>query len=237
MTNLIIREFNGKKIRHREDGFMSLTDMCQANGKLISHWFELKSTKEYLEVLKDRRYRDSGNGPIEINRGGVPTEQGTWGDRHVAIRLAQWLSPEFALQVDEWVLEIMTKGSASIKSEQPAIGASLGIADLNTIYGIMQGLGLTEDPILKSGMTQRLAEHMGSTPHLASGGPAVGILTVRATELGVSQRAIGTGSALGKYIVALGFPPLGKTQHGRYPVNTFHLTPELDQAILRYFGK
>ena len=237
MTNLIVREFNGKKIRHREDGFMSLTDMCQAQGKRLNDWYRLDSTKEYLKVLTEKYYADSRISPIEVSVGNRGEIGGTWGDRHVAIRLAQWLSPEFALQVDEWILELLNKGSVSIKSEQPAIGASLGIADLNTIYGIMQGLGLTEDPILKSGMTQRLAEHMGTTARLASGGPAVGILTVRAAELGVSQRAIGTGSALGKWIITLGFPPLGKTQHGRYPVNTFHLTPELDQAILRYFGK
>lgn len=39
MTNLIVREFNGKKIRHREDGFMSLTDMCQAQDKRLNDWY------------------------------------------------------------------------------------------------------------------------------------------------------------------------------------------------------
>jgi len=238
MTNLIIREFNSKKIRHREDGMMSLTDMCQANGKLISHWFELKSTKEYLEVLKDRRYRDSGNGPIEINRGGVPTDQGTWGDRHVAIRLAQWLSPEFALQVDEWILELLNKGSVSIKSEQPAIGPSLGIADLNSIYGMMQGLGLTEDPILKSGFSQRLAEYLTTIPTLpGSSTDRLCVLTVRASELGIPQKLIGSGSALGKMVRSLGVEPVGKSRHGKYEVNVYRVTPELDRAILSIYGR
>jgi hypothetical protein len=108
MTNLIIREFNGKKIRHREDGFMSLTDLCQATGKQISDWYRLDSTKEYLKVLAGHLGKEV-NEIIEINQGGIPTEQGTWGDRRVAIRLAQWLSPQLAVQIDEWVIEYLTK--------------------------------------------------------------------------------------------------------------------------------
>ena len=236
MTNLIIREFNGKKIRHREDGFLSLTDMCQAQGKRLNDWYRLDSTKEYLKVLLEKRYGNLGNGPIEINQGGVPTEQGTWGDRHVAIRLAQWLSPEFALQVDEWVLELMNKGTVSINSEQPTIGPSLGIADLNSIYGMMQGLGLTEDPILKSGFSQRLAEHL-TTAHALPGtyNDRLCILTVRASELGIPQSLIGSVSALGKMIRRLGIEPVGKSQHGKYDVNVYRVTPELDKAILSIF--
>jgi hypothetical protein len=238
MTNLIIREFNGKKIRHREDGFMSLTDMCQATGKRFSNWYQLDSTKEYLKALQSKHYCDRSNAPIEVSTGGDHSTglTGTWGDRHVAIRLAQWLSPEFALQVDEWVLELMNKGSVSIKAEQPAIGPSLGIADLNSIYGMMQGLGLTEDPILKSGFSQRLAEHLATVPTLpGSSADRLCVLTVRASELGIPQKLIGSGSALGKMIRSLGIEPVGKSQHGKYEVNVYRVTPELDRAILSIF--
>jgi predicted GIY-YIG superfamily endonuclease len=113
MSNLILREFKGKKIRQRKDGFMSLTDMCDANGKMFADWNRQKATKEYLKVLRRRSYVNSHNGPVEVNVGGSPETTGAWGDRRVAMRLAQWLSPEFAIQVDEWVVEFL-----AIKTDQ-----------------------------------------------------------------------------------------------------------------------
>lgn len=119
MAEMIVREFAGHKIRHRADGFLSATDMCQSHGKTFGHWHSLKSTKEYLDVLTKGHYRDHDNGPIESNVGGSPENTGTWVDRRVAMRLAQWLSPQFAIQVDEWVVELMTVGKVSIAPEPP----------------------------------------------------------------------------------------------------------------------
>jgi hypothetical protein len=68
MTNLIVRDWNGKSIRQRADGFLSATDMCTAGGKSFGHWYTLKTTKEYLEVLIAKRYQNSDNGPIEVKR-------------------------------------------------------------------------------------------------------------------------------------------------------------------------
>lgn len=111
MSDLIIREFQGKKIRQREDGYLSLTDMAKVSKKLISNWERLKATQDYLEALALRNYSDVTNGQlIDIVQGGIPQNQGTWGYRKVAIRFAQWLNPEFAITVDEWAEEIITKG-------------------------------------------------------------------------------------------------------------------------------
>lgn len=111
MTNLIVRDWNGKSIRQRADGFLSATDMCTASGKLFGHWHTLKTTKEYLEALELKRYGDSSAGPIEVNQGGIPEKQGTWVDRRVALRLAQWISPTFAMQVDEWVIAYLEEAN------------------------------------------------------------------------------------------------------------------------------
>jgi hypothetical protein len=97
----IVRQWNGRVIRQRKDGYLSATDMCQAANKLWGNWYRLDSTKEYLNALESRRYSDLNNGKlIDIVQGGIPEEQGTWVYRKVALRLAQWLSPEFAVQVD-----------------------------------------------------------------------------------------------------------------------------------------
>jgi hypothetical protein len=93
--------------------------------------------------------------------------------------------------------------------------------------------GLDSDPLIKSLITQRLAEELGSKV-LPSSTQTQVILTVRAAELGYSQSQIGNGSQLGKFVSRL-IPPNGKTQHGKYPVNVYDLTPELDEAIAAFF--
>ena len=236
MPNLILRDWNGKSIRHRGDGFMSLTDMCQAGGKLFGHWHGLKSTQEYLDALIRKHYRDHDNGPIESNVGGSIETTGTWGDRRVALRRAQWISPHFALQVDEWIEELLTTGSVNIgpnpipEPEQKSLPGT----SLERWAELIASLpGLANSPIVMSALQCRVAEELSG---FRSDTPidAVILLTVRANQLGCSHLSIGNGSLLGKYIIACGFEPLGKEQHGRYPVNVFRQSPELDSAIIEY---
>ena len=236
MSDLILREFNGKSIRHRMDGFMSLTDMCQSHGKLFADWNRLKATKEYLKVLQDKHYVNSHNGPIESKVGGIPETTGTWGDRRVAMRLAQWLSPEFAIQVDEWIVELMTTGTVSIV--QPVAQPVRQLApqrDLLDYLNAAKSIGIDQDPILKSLFSQRMAEQLGGTALPSSSTPKHILLTVRASELGVSSREIGSGSQLGKYVRSLGFAPTGTSQHGKHPVNVYECSIDLDAAILNFF--
>ena len=50
--------------------------------------------------------------PLTIQITGGPNEgRGTWVHPDVAIHLAQWCSPKFAVQVSRWVREWMTSGA------------------------------------------------------------------------------------------------------------------------------
>lgn len=119
MNSNIIRSWNGRTIRQREDGYLSFTDMAQACGKRYADWSRLDSTKEYLEALRERRYADVHNESlVEITQGGIPENQGTWGYRKVALRFAQWLSPDFAIQVDDWIEELLTTGKVELNQEE-----------------------------------------------------------------------------------------------------------------------
>jgi hypothetical protein len=141
MTNLITREFNGKKIRQREDGYISATDICQASGKRMNNWLRLKSTEEYLEALSDDlgipvvgtnthcADSDITNYLIEINKsylieinvGGSLENNGSWVHRLVAIELAGWCSVRLRIQCNKWVEELLTKGyviKSDVTSEQ-----------------------------------------------------------------------------------------------------------------------
>lgn len=111
----VIKTWNGKTIRFREsDNYGCLTDMAKASGKNFGHWNENKATKEYLDALSSVIGKPITE-LLQVVQGGEPENQGTWADRKVCLRFAQWCSPDFAVQVDVWIEELMTKGSVSLK--------------------------------------------------------------------------------------------------------------------------
>ncbi len=51
--NLMLHSFNEISIGQRsEDGYVSATAMCQADGKLFADYFRLDSTQAFLSALK-----------------------------------------------------------------------------------------------------------------------------------------------------------------------------------------
>lgn len=46
-------DYNGQLIQRRQsDGYINLTQMCTANGKKISHFLALASTKNYIAQIE-----------------------------------------------------------------------------------------------------------------------------------------------------------------------------------------
>ncbi|MEI7911033.1 MAG: KilA-N domain-containing protein [Verrucomicrobiota bacterium] len=80
--------------------------MCAKHGKLIGNYSQMQATKDYLKALG----ASIGN-PIDgfvITKTNVPNaERGTWVHPRVAIDLARWCSPSFAVWVDGWVHDWM----------------------------------------------------------------------------------------------------------------------------------
>lgn len=64
---------------------------------------------------------------IEVRNGGVPGTNGTWcRDYRIALRFAQWLSPEFSIKVDEAILGLLTasRGQAQLRRDESPAGAA-----------------------------------------------------------------------------------------------------------------
>jgi len=107
--NIIKKQFNNQEISFdlAGEGMINATQMAKACGKEISEFFRLKNTNEYLEALNS-----SMGIPVDelfvIKEGG--NGGGTWVHRKLAIRIAQWCSPKFAVQVDTWIEELFIKG-------------------------------------------------------------------------------------------------------------------------------
>jgi hypothetical protein len=87
----------------RKDGMINATMLCKAHGKkLLTNYTRNKETKDYLDELSSDM-RISITQLIQICKGNSSKfQQGTWVHRKVAIHLAQWISPSFALQVSRF---------------------------------------------------------------------------------------------------------------------------------------
>lgn len=81
----------------------------------FSDYARLKSTDAFLDELASVRGIPR-TALIETIQGELAELQGTWVHPNVAIHLAQWCSPKFAVAVSEWVHDWLT---GNIKGELP----------------------------------------------------------------------------------------------------------------------
>jgi len=99
------REWNGHPIQRRQtDGYVNATAVCQANRKRWNDYARLERTEAYIAALA----ADAGfpaTGLVVSIKGGRPELQGTWIHPRLAVDLARWISPAFAVWMDGWFLE------------------------------------------------------------------------------------------------------------------------------------
>jgi hypothetical protein len=107
MNSLRNFNYNGQVIQKREDGFINLTQMCQANGKRLDHFLKANKTKDYIESLSN-----------SLQTGVVDTKEGinggTWGHPSLSINLARWISSDFAVWCDAHIFNLMETGQTSL---------------------------------------------------------------------------------------------------------------------------
>ena len=105
--SLEVREWQGTPIQRRAaDGYVNATAMCQANGREWFTYARSVRTQEYIAALKASP-QICGDIIRAITTG--PNDQrGTWVHPRLAVDLARWISPAFAVWMDGWFLEAMT---------------------------------------------------------------------------------------------------------------------------------
>ena len=102
--------YNNRVISQRKDGFINLTQMCKANEKRIDNFLRLKQSQQYIESLS----RSLRCEVTEVIQGGMPELQGTWGHPSLAINLARWISPDFAVWCDAHIFNLMSTGQTTL---------------------------------------------------------------------------------------------------------------------------
>lgn len=104
---LIQHEVDQKPIYQRaEDGYVNATEMCQAAGKKFNDYHRTQAAQAFISELSSVAGIPATE-LIQVVQGGDPQLQGTWVHPKVAINLAQWCSPTFAVKVSEFIYEWM----------------------------------------------------------------------------------------------------------------------------------
>lgn len=120
-SGLTVRIWNDAAISRRDaDGFVNATAMCKANGKRWENYHRCQRTQEYIAALAAvARNRATGSELIHTIQGGTPALQGTWIHPRLAIDLARWISPAFAVWMDGWFLESITQPQQPLQQALP----------------------------------------------------------------------------------------------------------------------
>jgi hypothetical protein len=238
MANIILHQFQGIAVGLDEkNGYLNATKLCSAynaqNGtsKQPSDWTKTKRAKDYIAYVASVR-NILRTDLIEVRQGGAD-DQGTWIHPDLGDVFASWLSVEYEFKVSQ-ILQDWRQGKTELTEYMPR--QLPPVRDAIEYLNAAKEIQVFPDPLLRSLLNQRLMEDLGAGQLLlnADAVQTQVILTVRAKELGYADKQIGSGAQLGKFVSRL-IPPNGKTQHGRYPVNVYDLTTELDETIHAYF--
>jgi hypothetical protein len=117
--NLILEDGTEFIIPMREDGYIFATALCKVVGKKISHWLNLKETKEFKNKLEKSDAGIPVSQLIEVYKGNSDKyNQGTWIHPNLGIKLAQWCSPNFSLQVSKWIRELIITNKVELGKEK-----------------------------------------------------------------------------------------------------------------------
>ena len=101
---------------------INLTQMAKPFGESCkpSKWLRTDEAKRYLNAIAVGQKCPTAD-LLEVRQGGDPLEQGTWcRDYRIALRFAQWLSPEFSIKVDEAILGLLTASRGQARPAPPA---------------------------------------------------------------------------------------------------------------------
>lgn len=144
MSNIKLFEYNASHIEYVPGHeFFNGTQMAKSCGKEISNWLQNVQPAELAYVLARKNNEPGIPGTTEwqgfsatekvkvakknkhwkyirIHQGGDSQYQGTYLHKHIAIAFAQWCSAEFALQVSEWVEQIVTDGKVILNPTEAA---------------------------------------------------------------------------------------------------------------------
>ena len=159
-NQLSSRIWNETSITRRvTDGYVNATAMCKANGKRWRDYSITERAREYIRALSNAVTAEThcsaavARNPVtelvQPVQGGQPELQGTWIHPRLAVDLARWISPDFAVWVDGWLLDELAGGRVSqVRETQPATPALSPGETLSLIersYDMLERFGVADE--------------------------------------------------------------------------------------------
>ncbi len=126
MSQIISHDYNGSTISQRDkDGYVNLTQLCTAGGKLVADYLRLDSTSEYLSALSvdmgiPITSKGKALGLVQVKQGGNQ-QQGTWAVPEVAMDCARWVSVDLRIWANRTLVEIVAGKKQVV---QPQVAAT-----------------------------------------------------------------------------------------------------------------
>lgn len=98
-----------------KDLWVNATEMAKPFNKQPKDFLRTQQAVDYCEALS-RRLKCLPTDLLVVKNGGE--NNGTWMQQKLALRFAQWLSPDFSVWVDGMIEELLTTGKTELKTEQ-----------------------------------------------------------------------------------------------------------------------
>jgi len=128
-----ILNYNGNSIhleRSQNDVMINLTEMAKSfPRKNLAQIISSHEIQDYIKALTEIQNYISTD-LLQVRKGGDISKQGTWAHKKVALRVAQKLSPEFAVWVDTKIDELLTSGVATVNNDDETIMQAMSILQL-----------------------------------------------------------------------------------------------------------
>lgn len=109
-----------------QDQQVNLTKMARYFGKEVKDWTRLEQSKNFVSAMSLIYPEEQ---IMSIRKGGNG-EQGTFGNRQIALKLAQWISPEFEVFCIQKLDELFQTGKTELKKQSPLELLKYAVAEL-----------------------------------------------------------------------------------------------------------
>lgn len=199
---LDVRTWNGTLISRRTtDGYVNATAMCKANGKEWSNYYKSERTSQYLQALQGSL--PNGSDLVQVIGTGPNERRGTYVHPRLAVDLARWISPEFAVWMDGWFMDEVERQTATPTNPQPPISGTSVLNLLKESVDFIRDLGCFDDrdKILFSDLARNNAMRVNSDFLLPPGDEEITISDAY-MELFQGRLARNKASTVGKFVAS-----------------------------------
>ena len=115
---LILDDNSTINIPVRNDGYINVTTLCKASNRRIDKWKETKESKELLQAFNVIPHNRGITPLVALKGNSSEINQGTFAHPDIAIQIAQWCSSKFAIQVSQWIRELLVVGKVEFGNEK-----------------------------------------------------------------------------------------------------------------------